>query len=744
MKSERSVGFRAGGLACALAVLAVLSGCRDILTDPAPAGPALLALTVVLPDEGVGDPGAATAGPASPLDSAASSGPAATPGAAFDQADRIAIRLRGEGGTRLDLDRPFRSQGAETRVRVEVELEEVETVSLTLTLSRQGAPLFQADGSTRLEPGESSSLVLELQGIVAGVEVEAAAVELEALGDRATLSARPVFATGQTVPGTEVLWTSRDPGVAWIVAGGQVEAVAEGETEVVARVGSLEGAVTVRVRQRVAQVRPSPTSVALVVGASQTLSLTLVDRNGAGIAPSGRIVTWASSHEGVATVSSGGQVTGISEGTASITATVEGVSGQVTVTVTDPQPPEIVTGSLPGGTVGEGYSFTLEATGGELPYSCSLVSGTPPPGLALSPTGIISGTPTTAGTFAFAVRVTGGNGLSVEREFTLEVEPAPEPPTITTSSLPGATVGESYSAALAATGGQAPYSWSLASGLLPAGLTLSQAGVISGKPTTDESRTFTVRVTGADGLSSTRSLSITVSPSNEPLRFTGIFRGSTNISGEPLSGEVRVEVGFGGGIGGPGTLSLSLGGELVETREINASSSEVVSFTLRTDEFQLAFLDATPRWMNGERTLEALWIASAGGAVAIAEPVVLANPDRLLLWGAQEGITWIRDNQLWYAGDFIVELGLVSYGGQSLASASVQFCGEEAASSSPQEGRVFFEFGCGGYVSANPTVGSRPTGTGATGTSGLSINVDYLDITEFFPIRIDNLNPGQP
>ena len=68
---------------------------------------------------------------------------------------------------------------------------------------------------------------------------------------------------------------------------------------------------------------------------------------------------------------------------------------------------------------------------------------------------------------------------------------------ITTTTLPAGTVGTAYSQALAATGGTTPYIWTIAAGTLPAGLTLSSAGVLGGTPTTAGSATFTVRVTDA-------------------------------------------------------------------------------------------------------------------------------------------------------------------------------------------------------------------------------------------------------
>src|SRR3984885_316322 len=62
--------------------------------------------------------------------------------------------------------------------------------------------------------------------------------------------------------------------------------------------------------------------------------------------------------------------------------------------------------------------------------------------------------------------------------------PVPSTLSVSTSSLPNGHVGSSYSGALAAAGGTAPYHWALASGALPAGLTLAASGTIAGTPST--------------------------------------------------------------------------------------------------------------------------------------------------------------------------------------------------------------------------------------------------------------------
>jgi len=78
--------------------------------------------------------------------------------------------------------------------------------------------------------------------------------------------------------------------------------------------------------------------------------------------------------------------------------------------------------------------------------------------------------------------------------------------------LPSGRVGQPYSATLQASGGVSPYAWSRIAGSLPAGLTLSSSGVISGTPTKNKTSTFTVRVTDSarPKASATADLSITI------------------------------------------------------------------------------------------------------------------------------------------------------------------------------------------------------------------------------------------
>jgi hypothetical protein len=69
---------------------------------------------------------------------------------------------------------------------------------------------------------------------------------------------------------------------------------------------------------------------------------------------------------------------------------------------------DITTNALPAGTVGSSYSTALQASGASSTYQWSVVAGQLPPGLSLGTSGVITGTPTTAGTFGFTVNVLSG------------------------------------------------------------------------------------------------------------------------------------------------------------------------------------------------------------------------------------------------------------------------------------------------------------------------------------------------
>ena len=166
--------------------------------------------------------------------------------------------------------------------------------------------------------------------------------------------------------------------------------------------------------------------------------------------------------------------------------------------------------TLPNGVQGTAYpttTFTASGGKGTGTYSWALTAGSLPTGLTLdSATGVLSGTSIAAGAYSFDVQVTSG-AQSQSRSYTDVVIVLPAVSITTTSPLASATVGASYSQTLQASGGAGAgsYAWSLASGSLPTGLSLSAAGVISGTPSVVGPSSFDARVTSGAGLSAVTS-----------------------------------------------------------------------------------------------------------------------------------------------------------------------------------------------------------------------------------------------
>ena len=102
--------------------------------------------------------------------------------------------------------------------------------------------------------------------------------------------------------------------------------------------------------------------------------------------------------------------------------------------------------------------------------------------------------------------------------------------TITTASLPAGEVGQQYQAQLTASGGQPPYTWSLTSGSLPTGLSLSTSGVISGVPTAAGTFTFTVQVRDQQSNRAGKNLSITVTASDLVITTTQLPNGTQGVA----------------------------------------------------------------------------------------------------------------------------------------------------------------------------------------------------------------------
>ncbi len=210
--------------------------------------------------------------------------------------------------------------------------------------------------------------------------------------------------------------------------------------------------------------------------------------------------------------------------TAQVTDRAKATASRAFALTINPPELEITTASpLAAGTVGTRYSVTLAATGGIPPYAWSVSGGLPPPGLSLNgTTGAISGTPTTAGRYSFTAQVSDSAKAVASKAFALTINPAPL--TITTASLAEGAFGSAYSQALAADGGVPPYTWGVAAGSLPAGLSLNPAsGAVSGTLSAGGTFNFTALVTDSVGATATRGFAVvTALPPAPPTNFPGL------------------------------------------------------------------------------------------------------------------------------------------------------------------------------------------------------------------------------
>jgi len=187
-----------------------------------------------------------------------------------------------------------------------------------------------------------------------------------------------------------------------------------------------------------------------------------------------------------------------------------------TLQITVEPPPMITTTSLPSGTINGAYSATVVASGGVPPFTWTVSSGTLPAGLSLGASATnsvtITGTPTTTGLSApFTIRVVDADGdPATSVALTINVSNLA---ITTTSPLPNASASSTYDLQFQASGGTSPYTWAVATGsTLPAGLTLSSAGLLSGTPTKQATSTFGITVTDSEApaASLTETFSLTV------------------------------------------------------------------------------------------------------------------------------------------------------------------------------------------------------------------------------------------
>ncbi len=302
---------------------------------------------------------------------------------------------------------------------------------------------------------------------------------------------------------------------------------------------------------------------------------------------------------------------------------------------------------LPGAVVGlPGYSQAITATGGVAPIEFSHVGGTLPNGLALSPTGTLSGTPSAIGTYTFTVTATDAMGTRASRGLTVVIVSA-VPLAMTTTSLPGAVVNSRYSQTLAATGGTGAKTFTVTGGALPMGLTLGSAGSLGGVPTVVGTCTFVIKATDTAGLSVSQSYTIVISPAGQTPQNIAFAPLGNRLPGDApfalaASASSGLPIAF--AVSGPailnaatGTLALTGAAGLVT---VTASQAGNATFAAAADVVR-TFTVAAPLITPGLIDLAARVRVAPGAARTLIAGFVIAGsgPKRVLLRGIGPALT---------------------------------------------------------------------------------------------------------
>jgi hypothetical protein len=187
-------------------------------------------------------------------------------------------------------------------------------------------------------------------------------------------------------------------------------------------------------------------------------------------------------------------------------------SGSRTDTLTVDPVVAVAPATLPTGEIGSPYGQTITASGPPGPYTFTASGNLD--GLMLSSGGVLSGTPTAAGTFMFTVTATNGTNDSGSRPYTLTVDPVVA---VSPATLPNAQVGTAYNQTISASGPPGPFTFAVTTGTLPTGLGLSSGGTLSGRPTAAGTAAFTVTATNGTNESGSRAYTLTVAPPPLPV-----------------------------------------------------------------------------------------------------------------------------------------------------------------------------------------------------------------------------------
>lgn len=266
----------------------------------------------------------------------------------------VVITVVGASALALDTRTVTLEEGGQRRLRASVKYDPGTIPPVIWRSSATAVALVDNQGLvTALGPGTAiiratasgltdSAVVTVTPQPVGSIAIDQGTSTMLFVGDRRPLSATVRNNGGVVVTGRTISWTTADPTIATVSASGLVTAIGAGTTTVSAESGGKVAETVITVRDPAASLVVAPASVRVARGRTQKLTIEV--RNSAGaLLTEKRPAAWSSAAPTVATVSADGVVTGLANGTATMTATVEGVTGTATVTVVDPVSTVLVT-----------------------------------------------------------------------------------------------------------------------------------------------------------------------------------------------------------------------------------------------------------------------------------------------------------------------------------------------------------------------------------------------------------------
>jgi len=438
------------------------------------------------------------------------------------------------------------------------------------------------------------------------------------------------------------------------------------------------------------------------------------------------------------------------------------LSPQYTINISAPPPLSIISsGALLGGTVNTAYSTSIVTSGGVPPFTWTKTSGNFPPGLVFNTTsGQFTGTPTMAGVFQFTLQVVDSaippQTATTPAALSITIN-APPPLLITPSVLPGGSVATPYSSSVQATGGVPPYTWSLISGQLPAGLSLNPgSGEITGTPilVSGTPVSFTLGVTDSQTVPASASRAFSISITTGSTNPNALLRGAYAFffSGFDTQGVVLAA----GQFTADGAGNISSGSEdfnRVSGTSINAALTG--TYALGTDGRGTITLIATNSVGQKLTTIYQLVLDSVGNARFFENDTGNTTPPPLPTRG--EGIIKPQVGSGFSAASFNGNYAF-AFSGQDLTTAPAALVGVVHAdgSSALTPGTVDYN-DAGLYSAAVPASGNFSSSSAAgrivanlvfqiPSSAQLTLNfVGYfVSATDLFAIEIDTTDATHP